>query len=146
MQSRHVLPAWFGVGAALAEFAEAHGIEPLRQMLRHFPLFADLIGNTEIGMAKADLTIARLYSELVEDRALGERVFTTLAEEFDRAHHMILDVTEQHTLLQNNPVLANSIKLRNPYVDPLSLLQVELLRRKRNGQSGEWLEDRKSVV
>ena len=140
MQSRHVVPAWYGVGIALEQFSQQHGVEPLRQMYREFPLFNDLIGNIEIGMAKADLTIARLYSELVKNGELRARVFNNLALEFERAHHMILDVSEQAQLLQRNQVLARSIRLRNPYVDPLSLLQVDLLRRKRAGEQGEWLD------
>ena len=140
MQSRHVVPAWFGVGFALESFVSKHGVEPLRQMYQNFLLFNDLIGNVEIGMAKADLTIARLYSELVRDNELRSRVFETLAEEFDRAHRLILEITEQTALLERNPVLARSIRLRNPYVDPLSLLQVDLIRRKRAGETGDWLD------
>jgi phosphoenolpyruvate carboxylase len=140
MQSRHVVPAWFAAGTALEQFERDHGLEMLRRMYREFPLFSDLIGNIEIGMAKADLTIARLYSELVESEEVRVRTFRALAEEFDRTHHMVLAVSEQEFLLQLNPVLARSIKLRNPYVDPLSLLQVDLLRRKRAGEEGDWLD------
>jgi phosphoenolpyruvate carboxylase len=140
MQSRHVVPAWFAAGTALERFEHDHGLDLLRRMYREFPLFNDLIGNIEIGMAKADLTIARLYSELVEAEEVRTRTFATLAEEFARAHHMILAVSEQEVLLQRNPVLARSIRLRNPYVDPLSLLQVDLLRRKRAGEKGDWLD------
>lgn len=140
MQSRHVVPAWYGVGVALEQYSARHGIETLRQMYREFPLFNDLIGNIEIGMAKADLTIARLYSKLVKDPDLRARVFHSLAQEFERAHRMILEVSQQSALLERNPVLARSIRLRNPYVDPLSLLQVDLIRRKRAGEEGEWLD------
>ena len=93
----------------------------------------------EIGLAKADLTIARLYAGLVSDAALRERVFAMLFEEFERTKNMVLRLTEQITLLEKNPVLARSIRLRNPYVDPLSLIQVELLRRKRAGEESEKL-------
>ncbi|HSL71565.1 MAG TPA: phosphoenolpyruvate carboxylase, partial [Longimicrobiales bacterium] len=79
MQSRHVLPAWFGVGTALESFERDQGLRPLRDMYREFPLFNDLIGNVEIGMAKADLTIARMYSELVNPPEVRERVFELLA-------------------------------------------------------------------
>jgi phosphoenolpyruvate carboxylase len=141
MQSRHVLPAWFGVGYALERFrsGRADGERLLQEMLRDFPLFEDLIRNVELGMAKADLTIARVYAGLVEDSGLRERVFGVIAEEFERTKREILRVSGQERLLETSPVLARSIRLRNPYVDPMSLIQVDLLRRKREGQESDEL-------
>jgi len=141
MQSRHAVPGWFGIGHALETFAvrgdaEAH---ELQRMVREFPLFTEMIRNVELAMAKADLSIARLYAELVRDRQMGERVFSMLSEEFERARKSILWLTGQSELLERNPVLLRSIKLRNPYVDPMSLIQVELLRRKRGGEASEEL-------
>ena len=135
MQSRHAVPAWYGVGHALQEFAKpSRGrMKLLREMRGRFPLFSDLLGNVEIAMAKADLDIARLYSGLVTNAALGKRVFAMLEEEFLRSRNMLLRVARQRELLERNRVLARSVRLRNPYVDPLSLIQVELLRRKREG-------------
>ena len=133
MQSRHAVPAWFGVGYAIERFAGrsiAHA-ELLREMMRGFPLFASLIRSVEIAMAKADFAIARLYADLVTDAALGDRVFEMLRQEFERTGRLILSVTGQQELLETNPVLLRSVRLRNPYVDPLSLIQVDLLRRKR---------------
>ncbi len=142
MQSRHGVPGWFGVGHALASFCDRHpdGDALLREMLASFRLFADLLANVEIGMAKADLGIARLYAGLVGDAALRDRVFALIEEEFERTRAMLLRLTGQARLLERNPVLARSIRLRNPYVDPLSLIQVDLLRRKRNGEGGEELD------
>jgi phosphoenolpyruvate carboxylase len=142
MQSRHAVPAWFGVGHALEQFSDGgSGHEQLlRQITREFPLFADLIRNVELGMAKADLGIARLYSGLVKNTALSKRVFSMLEEEFLRSRRMILRATGQRELLARNRVLARSIRLRNPYVDPMSLIQVELLRRKLQGQKSSELE------
>jgi phosphoenolpyruvate carboxylase len=142
MQSRHVVPAYFGVGYALEQFAETHadGLALLQEMARGLPLFLDMLQNVEIAMAKADFGIARQYSMLVEDAGLRERVFTLLETEFNRTRRMVLAVAEQTVLLEKNPVLARSIRLRNPYVDPMSLLQLELLRRKRGGESGEELD------
>jgi phosphoenolpyruvate carboxylase len=141
MQSRHVLPAWFGVGWACETFTERRadddgtehggGLALLREMMDGFPLFHDLIRNVEIGMAKADFSIAARYAELVDDAALRERVFGMLCDEFERTRRVVLRITGQSQLLEQNPVLANSIRLRNPYVDPMSLIQVSLLRRKR---------------
>jgi len=142
MQSRHAVPAWFGVGHALEQFAKGgpgHQ-QLLRQMMRGFPLFSDLIRNVELGMAKADLGIARVYSELVRNAALRKRVFGMLEKEFLRSRRMVLRVTGQRELLGRNRVLARSIRLRNPYVDPMSLIQVELLRRKQHEQQSPELD------
>ena len=142
MQSRHAVPAWFGVGHALEQFASnGPGHEQLlRQIARGFPAFSELLRNVELGMAKADLGIARDYSGLVGNAALRKRVFSMLEEEFLRSRRMILRVTGQRELLARNRVLARSIRLRNPYVDPMSLIQVELLRRKQQGQQSSDLE------
>ena len=141
MQSRHVIPGWFGVGYALERFA-ARG-EPerllLREMMKEFPFFYDLIRNVELALTKVDLPLARLYADLVPDRALRERVFGMVTEEYQRSRRMLLEVTGQSRLLENNAPMARSLRLRNPYVDPLSLIQIELLRRKRGGEENEEL-------
>lgn len=142
MQSRHVVPAYFGVGHALEAFANSQpqGLKTMQQMVRSFPLFLDMIRNVEVALAKADFGMARLYASLVSDEALRERVFSTLEAEFNLTRRMVLAVTEESELLERNGVLSNSIRLRNPYVDPMSLLQVELLRRKRSGERSEALD------
>ena len=136
MQSRHAVPAWYGVGHGLNAFAKKSRSQErlLREMTEHFALFADLVNNVELGMAKADLDIARRYSGLVKNAALRDRVFAMLEEEFLRSRRMILRVSGQRELLARNRVLSRSIHLRNPYVDPMSLIQVELLRRKQRGR------------
>jgi phosphoenolpyruvate carboxylase len=142
MQSRHAVPAWYGVGHALQQFA-AKGVSHqklLREMMRSYPLFSDLIRNVELGMAKADLAIARVYAGLVKNPALRKRVLSLLEAEFNRTRSMLLRVAGQRQLLGRNRVLARSIRLRNPYVDPMSLIQVELLRRKQQGEAGSELE------
>jgi len=141
MQSRHAVPAWFGVGHALEGFLakspqnEAH----LKSMLRDFPLFSNMIRNVELAMAKADLTIARLYANLVTDEGVRERTFSMLEAEFERTRRVILSISGQKELIEGNAVLSRSIRLRNPYVDPMSLVQVDLLRRKRAGAPEESL-------
>jgi phosphoenolpyruvate carboxylase len=141
MQSRHVLPAFFGVGYALDRFVRSgeQNRSLLKNLIDSFPLFHDLIDNVELGMAKADLTIARQYAGLVTDKAIRDRVLALFEEEFERTKQVLLELTGQSTLLERNPVLARSIRLRNPYVDPLSLIQVELLRRKRAGEDTDDL-------
>jgi phosphoenolpyruvate carboxylase len=133
MQSRQLVPAYFGVGHALNAFVEAHpdNLAQLQTMARNFPLFIDIIRNVEMALAKADFAIARLYASLVEDEQLRARVFSTLQSEFELTRRMVLAILQQDALLQTNKVLEHSIRLRNPYVDPMSLIQVELLRRKR---------------
>jgi len=134
-QSRHGLPGWFGVGTALESYAaRPGGLELLKTMTREFPFCVDLISNVEVSLAKADLGIARLYASLVKDPGLRQRVWQKIEEEFLRTRRMLLAVTGQQELLDNNRVLSRSIRLRNPYVDPMSLIQVELLRRKRAGE------------
>ncbi len=135
MQSRHAVPAWFGVGYAIERFASrsAGHADLLREMMRGFPLFASLVRSVEIAMAKADFAIARLYADLVTGTALRDRVFEMLRQEFERTRRTILTITGQQELLETNPVILRSVRLRNPYVDPLSLIQVDLLRRKRAG-------------
>jgi phosphoenolpyruvate carboxylase len=141
MQSRHVLPGWFAVGYALENFIgeDDDRLRLLQSMTTRFAFFSDFIGNVEIGLAKADLTIARRYAALVNDEGIRERVFDMIVEEFDRTRRMILKITNQPELLSGNPVLARSIRLRNPYVDPLSLIQFALLRRKQAGENSEDL-------
>lgn len=135
-QSRQLVPGWFGVGHALEEYAKKPGgMALLRAMMQEFPLFIDLIRNVEMALAKADLGIAEIYASLVPDEGLRKRVFEKLKEEMERTHRAVLAVTKQAALLETNPVLARSIRLRNPYVDPMSLIQVELLRRKRAGEN-----------
>jgi phosphoenolpyruvate carboxylase len=142
IQSRLLVPAWFGVGTACEQYA-AQGpaaLEMLREMMRRFPFFFDMLRNVEMALAKVDLPLARQYAGLVADEALRERVWTLLTDELARTRRMLLTITGQSRLLETNPDLAESLRLRAPYIDPLSLIQVELLRRKRAGQDGEELD------
>jgi len=134
-QSRLMVPAWFGVGFAIEEFSRKPGaVDLLRVMAREFPLFIDLLRNVEMALGKVDLSTARLYSELVGDAKLRERIYEMFESELHRTVKAVLAVTNQKELLETNAVLAHSIKLRNPYVDPMHLIQVDMLRRKRVGE------------
>jgi phosphoenolpyruvate carboxylase len=134
-QSRLLVPAWFGVGYAIDRYlAEAGALPLLKTMAREFPLFIDLLRNVEMALGKVDLATARLYSSLVSDARLREQVYGMFEAEFHRTVRAVLAVTRQTELLETNHVLANSIRLRNPYVDPMHLIQVDLLRRKRAGE------------
>jgi len=134
-QSRLLVPAWFGVGFALEQYlAKSGALELLQTMAKEFPLFIDLLRNVEMALGKVDLATARLYSSLVEDSNLRERIYDQFEGEFHRSVRAVLAILRQTELLETNQVLAHSIKLRNPYVDPMHLIQVDMLRRKRAGE------------
>jgi phosphoenolpyruvate carboxylase len=141
IQSRHVLPGWFGVGYALSKYAEKGEAARrlLSGMMEDCPFFADLIRNVELALTKVDLPIARRYAELVTEAAVRERFFNLVVEEHRRTLASVLEVTGQTRLLEHEPSLARSLRLRTPYVDPLSLMQIELLRRKRAGEESDEL-------
>jgi phosphoenolpyruvate carboxylase len=139
-QSRHLLPGWLAVGTALEKCLMRDGparLELLRDMYRHWPFFHSTISNIEMTLAKADFRIARQYAARTPDRTLGRRIFTLLEDEYRRACHLVLQITGEARLLDNSPVLQRSIAVRNPYVDPMSYLQVELLARRRKRRAGE---------
>ncbi|MGA2536310.1 MAG: phosphoenolpyruvate carboxylase [Terracidiphilus sp.] len=140
-QSRLLVPAWFGVGFALEEYlsgasgsGQSAPLDLLQTMAREFPLFIDLLRNVEMALGKVDLATARLYSSLVEDSKLRERIYDLFEAEFHRTVRAVLSILRQTELLEKNQVLAHSIRLRNPYVDPMHLIQVDMLRRKRAGE------------
>src|SRR5580658_4051101 len=134
-QSRLLVPAWFGVGFALEEYLTQPGtLDLLQTMAREFPLFIDLLRNVEMALGKVDLATARLYSALVPDAKLRERIYDLFEAEFHRTVRALLAILRQTELLEKNQVLSHSIRLRNPYVDPMHLIQVDMLRRKRTGE------------
>ncbi len=138
MQSRHLVPAWFGVGHAFEQYLQRpDGLKTLQHMLAEFPLFFDMLRNVEMALAKSDFGIARLYASLVKDERLRDRVYNKLLHEFNRTQQTLLAIAGQKELLEKNQVLARSIRLRNPYVDPMSLIQIDLLRRKRAGDESD---------
>lgn len=128
-QSRHLLSAWYGFGHALETFAtgDARGLEPLREMYRGWPFFQALVDNAEVSLAKADLSIARQYAGLVHSVAVRRKVFGLIEAEHARAVKWVLAITQRGVLLEHQPTLARSIRRRNPYVDPLSFLQIRFL-------------------
>ena len=136
MQSRFNFPGWYGLGSGLqAVLARGPaGAKLLREMYDGWPFFQTLIANAQLTMCKADMSIARVYASLVTDKRIREKILTRIADEFQLTERAVLVVTRQSKLLENEPVLARSIALRNPYVDPLNYLQVEMLRRRRSGK------------
>jgi phosphoenolpyruvate carboxylase len=130
-QSRAVLPAWFGLGTALEDARERHGVALLREMEQDWPYFAALISNAEMACVKADLDIARRYAELCSDEEIRERIWGTIEAEFRRTVREIGAVRDEQQLLDREPILQRAIARRNPFIDPLSFVQLELLRRLR---------------
>jgi len=137
MQSRFVFPGWFGLGSALAAVLKRgpKGKKLLRAMHAGWPFFQTTIDNAQLTMRKADMKIAELYSSLVDDEKIRRRIFNLLEAEFARTEAAILAVTGQKQMLGNEPVLLRSVQLRNPYIDPLNYIQVEMMRRLRTAKN-----------
>ncbi|ODP39657.1 phosphoenolpyruvate carboxylase [Sphingomonas turrisvirgatae] len=136
-QARVMLPGWYGVGQALSAFPD-RGL--LREMAAGWPLFAATLANLEMVLAKSDMAIAERYAGLVEDRALADAIFTRIRDDWQVTHDQLLEVTRQTRLLEKHPALETSIRLRLPYIEPLNLLQVELLKRHRAGEIDAKIE------
>ena len=128
MQSRFNLPGWFGLGSGLKS---GMPLTLLKEMNSGWSFFAALLNNTEMSMLMADMVIAELYSNLVPDKKLAEKIFNEIKDEYKQSEEAILEITGESTLLDNDPNLQRSIKLRNPYIDPLNFLQIEMLQRLR---------------
>ncbi|HEX9877661.1 MAG TPA: phosphoenolpyruvate carboxylase [Gammaproteobacteria bacterium] len=131
-QTRLLLPGWYGFGAGVSAALEEFGEAELKQLAEDWPFFRGLLADVEIVLGKADLDIAQRYSELAGPQ--HEQFFPIVRAEFERCVQCVLQLTGQSRLLEREETLRRAIRLRNPYVDPMSLLQVDLLRRWR--QSG----------
>jgi phosphoenolpyruvate carboxylase len=138
-QCRLSLPGWYGVGTAFDELAarDAEAAALLVEMHERWPFFRSIIANMGMVLAKTDLRIGRRYAELVDDVGLGERVFGAIAAEHERTVRWHATITGSDELLADNPALARSIANRFPYLDPLHVLQIEMLRRFRAGDTDE---------
>jgi phosphoenolpyruvate carboxylase len=150
MQSRFVFPGWYGLGSALEQFAAKGAAEAalLRAMYKEWMFFKATIDNAQLTLLKADIRIASHYASLVPDEAIRTRIFDRIAGEFARTEKAILAVTDQKTLLEREPVLAKSVHLRNPYIDPLNYIQVEFIRRLRGleNKGGEEADAIRAVI
>lgn len=132
-QNRCLIPAWYGLGTALSEtkYRDRQAWQTLCEMYRQWPFLQATIDNAALALAKADMYIAQRYSELSEDLPTRQRVWMLIASERDRTRQAILDLVGGHELLASTPWFQDSIEARNPYIDPLNLIQIELLRRRR---------------
>ena len=126
MQSRFNLPGWFSLGSALACVKDD---ALLREMYNGCAFFKTMLDNTEMSLLKADMDIASLYVDLVPDKKLAGEIFGSIRAEYDRTRDAVLSISGHANLLDAEPVTQNAVQLRNPYVDPLNYIQVEMLRR-----------------
>ena len=129
MQSRFNLPGWYSLGSGLEAFPDQ---AVLREMYVGWPFFKTLLDNTEASLLKADMDIASLYVDLVTNQELGNRIFAIIREEYERTRQMVLSISGHQSLMELEPVTKNAVQLRNPYIDPLNYIQIEMLCRLRN--------------
>lgn len=135
-QNRVILPAWYGLGTAF----QTVPLESLVELYQNWPFFRAVIDNAELALAKADMEIARCYTQLLEGDWQANPIMQLLEAEFERSRQVVLALTGREALLQAQPWLERSIRVRNPYVDPLNLIQVETFRRLRSCENDHWLE------
>lgn len=135
-QSRHTLPAWYGIGSALAGWLQEapgeHELAQLQAMYEEWPFFRALLSNSQMALFKADMRIAESYMSLCHDQQSARQIFETIRNEYQRTVREVLDVAQLDELMAETPQLALSLKRRNPYLDPLNQIQVTLLRRYRD--------------
>jgi len=136
VQSRHLIPSWFPFGSAVQDFTHRHrgGLQILQRLYKQFPWFHVMVDFIQISLGMSDMHIAGRYAGLVRPPALGSRIFAAIEREYRLTEHAVLAITKQRALLDQHYVLQNAIRLRNPYVDPISLLQVHLLSQRRAGR------------
>jgi len=136
-QCRVLLPGWYGFASAVEAWLDEHprGMDTLREMYRSWPFFRSVVSNMDMVLAKTDLSIAARYAELLENAVLREHVLARIGAELNKSIRYLLQITGQATLLADNAELAQSIRNRIPYLDPLNHLQIELLRRYRAGDT-----------
>ncbi len=143
-QSRALIPAWYGMGSALTECAAASegGWEELQRMYEEWSFFRGTVDNAELALAKADMHMAHSYGTLMQDAARGEAIWKMLDAEYKRTRAALEHMTGRSHLLEGVPWLQRSIAERDPYVDPLNLIQIKLLRRlQEGGNGGDGLRD-----
>ena len=135
-QSRHMITAFFGIGTGL-HAAAGEDWTLLRTMYADWPFFRAVIDNAELALAKCDMSIAKAYADLVDDEAVGARLWQLIHDEYERSRDTVLRITQRSALLEGTPWLQSSIRVRNPYIDPLNFIQGELMRRLRAAGDGD---------
>lgn len=133
-QARHTIPAWYGIGSALASWSggDEERIRKLQAMYADWPFFRALLSNSQMSLFKADMAIAAEYAKLCTNRTVAEAVFRRIHDEYESTVSLVLTTAQHKALLDENPTLALSLSRRNPYLDPLNHIQITLLKRYRN--------------
>ncbi|CAM8638061.1 Ppc Phosphoenolpyruvate carboxylase [Comamonadaceae bacterium] len=146
-QCRLTLPGWFGFGSAVQKFVgsgtaaeQKERVALLQKMYKQWPFFGTLLSNMDMVMAKSDLALASRYSELVSDARLRKKIFSAIEAEWHSTAQALATITGEKNRLANNAALQRSIRHRFPYIDPLHHLQVELVRRYREGKADERVQ------
>lgn len=132
-QSRQTFPAWYGIGSGLATWCAGKPghLQLLQDMYLHWPFFRNLLSNVQMALSKTDMGIAKEYAGLCSNHNSGKRIHHLIESEYQRCVDWILDIISSKELLEDNPILANSLKRRNSFLGPLNFIQVLLLRRLR---------------
>ncbi|MFY4777106.1 phosphoenolpyruvate carboxylase [Metabacillus sp. RGM 3146] len=137
-QSRQLIPAWYAAGTGLADYAkDEDNLALLQEMYEKWSFFHSTIDNLQMALMKADLTAAREYTAIVEDQDMANRIFSDIEQEYNKTKKIILSITKMENLMDNIPNIKDSIRLRNPYVDPLSFLQVEVISKLRKAEESD---------
>jgi phosphoenolpyruvate carboxylase len=146
MQSRFNLPGWYGLGSGMKKSAVP--LETMQDMFNHWPFFRALLENAEMSLVKADMDIARMYTNLATDQTRALEIYQTILDEYELTKLAILEVTRRPGLMESEPLIQRSVELRNPYIDPLNYIQVEMLRRIRRqaDSEGQQAESLRQVI
>ncbi|MEE9493184.1 MAG: phosphoenolpyruvate carboxylase [Gammaproteobacteria bacterium] len=146
-QSRHTLPAWYGIGSALSDWCakDDKNLAQLQEMYQKWPFFRALLSNTQMSLCKAEMDIADEYHQLSENKTAADAIFSQIRDEFDCTVDIVKKVAKIDELMAETPALALSLQRRNPYLDPLNHIQVKLLQRVRDSEDGtpehdQWME------
>ncbi len=147
IQSRYIISAWYGIGFALDQYLgeNTQGLQELREMYEEWPFFRSIMTNLQTSLAKTDISIASQYVEMVTDGELKQRIHTEIASEHTRAVEKVLEVCSQKELLDSHRVLKDSIRQRNPYIDPLHYLQMRFLDEIRDKNGSLSAEQRRKI-
>jgi len=139
LQNRQFLPGWYAAGTGLDAFANAkpEHLELMQQMYKDWPFFTAIIDNLHLALMKADMQTAKAYIPLAADQAAATAIFAEVEEEFERTKNIVLKISEVKELLAHYPRIENSVHLRSPYIDPLNLLQVDILQELREADEGK---------
>lgn len=145
-QSRHTLPAWYGIGTALENWYDNNpkNLDLLQDMYKNWPFFHSFLSNTQMALFKGEMKIAREYSRLCEDQGQAQEIYNQIRDEYERTLNMVLKTAEIDGLMEETPEIALSLTRRDPYLDPLNHIQISLTKRYRNEdlsdeERAQWL-------